>query len=246
MPNNFNSASRLLKILRRVASQSPNAPTLDVWASAFDIDTSEPGSQFRVAERIEALLIEIKAIRIGMAKKGFSDTLYDGPLGRVQGVLTLHMLVQGWGSSSPQLTEQLVLHPLAFCAEILPNEENEISSEEISELEKLLSEFELAETLADIPDALRDLIDRHVALIRDALRMYAITGASSLRKAVRAATGDLVEAQEVIVANKGKPAVAKFGHLWKRVDQISGGLIKAEKIGRIASDAAEWLTKLLP
>lgn len=245
MPDNNNSASRLLKVLRKAAMQNPGVSAPLAWASAFGIPTDRRDHQFRVAERIEALQVEVGAIRKGMHDGKYGSHLYEGPLQNVEQVLSLHLIAHSWGSSVAHLGEKETLYPLAFCAEILPNEEDVISIEDLKSIDDLLEQLEQSLAASDLPQALQDLIVRHTALIRDALLTYAISGAKALRQVIRAAAGDLIEAREIIKEHQESPAVKTLGKVWERVDKVSSAVIKADKMGQIVTVAAGWISKLL-
>ena len=132
-------------------------------------------------------------------------------------------------------------YAVGLWSEILADEEEAIDA---SELLKLLADIEEIEnSLADanIPDALRDLIRRHVENIKTAISRYKIVGARALRRAANDAVVDIVRHKEEFERNAHVDQVGRFGSLVKRVGTWADTVTKIGK----AIEAGKHVVKMI-
>ena len=130
---------------------------------------------------------------------------------------------------------------MAFCSEILPNEEFEITDEEVQSIREKVGDLRATLSDATIPDRLRSLIQHHIELIERALFEYPISGAKALREAGRTALGEMIEVKDDIAIAKGEPAVEALGSLWKSVNKAADYALKSEGLVQLGQKAWEAL-----
>jgi len=230
MPQNINSASRLVTLLRAIPSYPDNTQTLEVWAKLFQvIDNNRNKTSNAVAERLGAMYRELEVVRELMQKANYSEKLYAPSIARVENAISTLLLPGTWNQARQHLTAETFV-ALEFCGEILPSEETQIASAELDEIKARIDE--LAASLADsqLPLRLRTLIEHHVDLIRRALAEYPISGAKALRQAARTALGELIELKETVEANRDAPEINNLGVVWKKVNEAADLALKAEKL----------------
>jgi hypothetical protein len=89
MPNNINSASRLVSLLKSIPGHPDSTQTLEVWANLFGV--SEPNinkKSVAVAELLAVMYRELELIREQMQHAGFSESLYASSITRVEYALS--------------------------------------------------------------------------------------------------------------------------------------------------------------
>lgn len=242
MPKNINSASRLLRILEQHTSHADSVQTLAAWAALLGVnEQNQHRRAVAVGELVHAMNRELHYASVGLAHANFSPHLYKSAFSRIENALSPMLFPATWNQVRQYLTPD-VLTALAFCTEILPNEEAEISTDELSSIRNKLDE--LRETLQDtsMPPRLRSLIQHHVELIEKALFEYPIVGAIALREAGRTALGEMIEAKDEIVSSKGDASVSKLESTWKAVNEAADIALKAEGIAQLGQKAWDALS----
>ena len=245
MAKNINSASRLHRILERHNSHPDGIQTLEAWAALLGVTESRPLRRaVAVGELVHAMHRELESAAIGLASADFSKNLYESAFSRVENALSPMLFPNTWNNVKQYLTSD-VLIALAFCAEILPNEEAEISSEELASIQSKLDELRSTLDDATLPRRLRSLIEHHVALIERALAEYPIAGATALREAGRTALGEMIEAKDEISSARDTPAVSKLEKAWKTVNEAADVALRFEGVAKLSQQAWDFVSKLL-
>jgi len=134
---------------------------------------------------------------------------------------------------------------LAFCAHLLPNEEDEISSDELKKVREALSDLKATLSDATIPDRLRRLIENHINLIEKALQEYPLRGAIALREAGRTALGEVIEAKDEIAAAKNHPSTTKLQKTWDIVNKATDMALKVEQVAQLGQRAWDTISNML-
>ena len=244
MPKNINSASRLVALLRGIPAHPDNTQTLEVWAKLFQITEQNPNRKSSaVAERLSAMYRELEVVREQMQKASYSENLYAPAIGKVEYALSTMLLPNTWNQPRQYLTPETFV-ALEFCSEILPDEEVQISLEELNEISARVEELAASLSGSGLPPRLVALVEHHVGLIRRALSEYPIFGAKALRQAARAALGELVEVRDTITANRDAPEISKLGAIWKKVNEAADVAIKGEKLAQLGQKAWAMLENL--
>ena len=246
MTQKINSASRLFRILERHSSHADNVQTIDAWAGLLDVTEAHPHRRiFAVGELVHAMHRELEHAAAGLASANFSKNLYENAFSRIEHALSPMQFPSSWNHVKQHLAPE-VLTALAFSSEILPNEETQISVEEMGSIRSKLDE--LRGTLEDssLPRRLRSLIEHHVELIERALAEYPVVGAIALREAGRTALGEMIEAKDELASVENNPSVSKLKAAWKTVNEAADFALKAEGVAQLGQQAWQAISKLWP
>lgn len=245
MPKHINSASRLHSILARASGMADNATVLTVWSEAFQIEEpNDARKALRVSERLGWLHQELEILRNQMQGAEFSEELYASPLNRIEQSISTLLLQSNWASCKQYLSADTLL-ALAFCIEILPDEEGQINEADIDAIRSLVRELSEHLSSSTLPDSLKALIQHHIELIERAVAQYPIVGAKALREAARTALGEIIEAKDSIKENQGADEINKLGTVWKKINEVVDFAIKSDKIAQIGQKAWAFLEHLI-
>lgn len=244
MPKHINSASRLLLILQQASSIADQTQTLEAWAKLLGVEEEKSRRPLVVAERVQAAHRELRLMVEALEADNFTKNLYEGHVNRIEHALSILLLPATWNQVKQYVTAD-VLTALAFCAEILPDEESQISDQDIAEIRSRLAELRESLVDANLPARLRSLIQHHVELIEVALAEYPIAGAKVFRKAGREALGEIIEAKDSISPARDSPAVSKLEAMWKKVNEITDVALKGEKLAKLGQRAWDLLSGML-
>ena len=154
-----------------------------------------------VGELVHAMHRELDLAAAGLADAAFSKGLYESAFSRIENAISPMLFSTTWNQVKQYLTAD-VLTALAFCSEILPDEESQISTEELTSIRQKVEDLSTALADAETPPRLRQLIRHHVELIERALSEYAVVGAKALREAGRTALGEMIEVKDEFVPVK--------------------------------------------
>ena len=240
MPQHRNSASRLYAFIAGLPSHADNAQVLSAWASAFGFSGAGGSKEARaVTNQLSLLANEIDLIRHGMVQANFSEALYSSALSALETALSPIQLSTTWNVVRQHFRPEHLL-AIQFCSEILPDEEDEVSDEDLSAIRYLLAELdELASGSNRIPPRLKQLIQSQSTNIRSALASYRVAGAKALRDAVRSSYGELVESKDVIAEHKDSPEVSKLAEVWRKVNSVADAALKLDGVAQLGHRA--WL-----
>jgi hypothetical protein len=245
MTKKINSASRLFRILERHSSHADNVQTLDAWAGLLDVTETHPHRRIvAVGELVHAMHRELEHAATGLASANFPKNLYENAFSRIENALSTMLFPSPWNQVRQYLAPE-VLTALAFSTEILPDEETEISVEELGSIRSKLDELRATLEDSSLPRRLRSLIEHHVELIERALAEYPVVGAIALREAGRTALGEMIEAKGEIASAKDDPAVSKLEAVWKTVNDAADAALKADGIAQLGQQAWQAISKLL-
>lgn len=245
MPKKINSAYRIHKIISSTTNQPPNSPTLGVWAIAFDIkESSGTKIGLKVAQRLDYLLYELTLMKNQLMKSDIEEDTYTSEIKHIELAIDPVYFNSTWNSVTQYLTPVTIKSLLIF-SQSLPNEEIEITSDEINELFARLSELENFLENSTLPDRLIQLINNHIYLIREALYEYPIAGAKALIEARRAAYGEIIEVKDELKENKSAPEIKKHFEILKHFSNIADSAIRIEGVIAIGKKAVPWLESFL-
>lgn len=245
MPQNLNSATRLHRVLQQAGNHGDGVQVMEAWAKIFGIVESNPNKRaLLVAERLAAMQRELEHVQIQMRQANFSESLYTGALTNIEQALSSMLLSGNWNQVKQYLLRETFV-ALAFCTEIIPDEESDISQEALAEISNLVADLRASLLEANISPRLQELIKHHISLIERAIAEYPIAGAKALREAARAGLGELIEVREVLKEEKDAPSVGKLGTAWKRVNEAADIALKAEKLSQLGQKAWTFLENLL-
>lgn len=244
MPKHINSASRLHSLFIQLQRHADQTQVLSGWVQTFAISESTPKRQsIEVARRLENVDRELSLVRIGMSQATYSPSLYEGALSAFDEAASPMLLPHTWNNVRQYLMPQNLLS-LEFCSEILPDEESEISTEELSEILQLVSDLRESAQSENIPTSLQALLLHHVDLIERALAAYPITGIKSLREAAQSGLGELVESKDLVAEHSNTAEVNKLAKVWKKIGQVADGALKADKLIQVGHKAWDLIENI--
>ena len=244
MTKNLNSATRLYRILKKAGTFPDNLQAVDVCAQLLQVQSDHPiRKAVAVGDLLRAMHHELEIAAARLVTASFSKSLYEAPFSRIENAISPLLLPHTWNQVKQYLTPE-VLTALAFCTEILPDEESQISTEDLAVIRKKLDELREAASAPDTAPRLRVLIQHHVSLIEGALAEYLIVGAKALREAGRTALGEMIEVRDEIAPEKGSPAVTKLESTWKSVNNAADLALKGEKLVQLGQKAWDALSGL--
>lgn len=244
MPQNLNSATRLYRLLEQAGNHGDGVQVMETWAKILGITEPKPNKRaLVVAERLAAMLRELEQVQMQMRQANFSESLYANAIANIEHALSSMLLGGSWNQVKQYLQRETFV-ALAFCTEIIPDEETDISPEALAEISALVADLRASTLDAAISPRLRELIEHHISLIERAISEYPIAGAKALREAARTGLGELIEVRDVITEEKEAPSVGKLGAAWKRVNETADIALKAEKLSQLGQKAWAFLEHL--
>jgi hypothetical protein len=202
-----------------------------------------------VLVRLIWLQEELNAIREGMKEKNFSESLYEPSLAQVQNAFAPLALGMKWADNGRVHLKAEVLSALAFCAEILPDEEAAVSEDDLAAIRSAAAELEVLLEVTTLPAQLRAIIKHHIDLIHAALDKYPIAGVAALRDAAWTAAGELMQAQSDPGMGgtdfSSQTEVKQLHGLWDKVNSTVEAAVKTESIYQLGTTAYALAQKLL-
>lgn len=241
MPTNVNSASRIYSLLKSIPAHPDCTQTIEVWAHLFGVDEGNQNKRATaVSEKLGAMFRELGLVEKQMQKANFSSTLYSPAIAQVESAMSTLLLSTNWNNPRQYLTTE-TFTALAFCGEIIPNEEAMIAPEELSEISSLVLKLEECLVDSELPPRLLVLIAHHIAHIRLALSEYPISGAKALLDARRASMGEILEIKEIVNANRDTPEVSQLVKVWEKINEVAEIAYKADKLTQLGKKALELL-----
>lgn len=245
MPQNINSASRLYSLLEQSLNEVDSAQILEVWAKLLGVSESSANRKAAlVSERLRWMYRELELVVAQMHLLDYSEKLYASAISNIEHAMST-MILSGTWSQAKQYLGRDTLVALAFCSEILPDEESQISADELGQIQALIDELCLSISPSELPPRLVTLIQHHIDLIQHALAEYPITGAKALREAARTGLGELIEVKETVKASRETSEISKLGAAWKKVNQVADAALKTDKLAQLGQKAWDALENFL-
>jgi hypothetical protein len=241
MPKNINSASRLVSLLRSIPAHPDNTQSLEVWARLFEIAEENPNRKsIAVTDRLSVMYRELEIVRDEMKKANFSEDLYLATFTSLEHAFSAMLLPASWNSVRQYLTPD-TFTTLAFCGEILPNEESQIDPTEIADIKILLEDLENSLFESNLPVRLYELVIHHIRLIKQALAEYPISGAKALREVKRTAQGEIIEIKKTVDLNTDLPEIKKLDNLWRKFNDATNVAYNIDRAIQLAHKASETI-----
>jgi len=238
-----NSASRIHSVMSRWTSVKQSLPALTGWQQVLEIESRNDARDFiRASERIHILVDEVDLLRDKLHLRGLSASVYGPALTKLENALSPQLLVNQSAHVQQHLTDD-VFTALAFCSEILPVEEDSITTEDFADIVSVIHDLELLLTENSLPSELTALLRRHIRLAELALASYPLRGASAIRDAVKAATGDILFSEsEVSTLPAGQRKTLSV--LWYRMNSLADKAIKVDNLAQLTGRAMTFLESL--
>ncbi|PVE07981.1 hypothetical protein B472_06115 [Limnohabitans sp. Rim28] len=232
-------------ILEKAFTQQEHIQAVEAWANLLGVMDDDPNRRaVRVAELVHAMHRELDLVAAGLAEAHFSKRTYENAFARIEQAISPLMLTASWIQVKQNLTPD-VLTALTFCAEILSDEESQISTDELEDIRQKVEELRATVDDAETPLRLRQLIQHHIELIDRALSEYLIVGAKALRDARRAAMGEIFEVKDELAPFKSSSAFSKLSSAWATLSKATDVALKGEKLVQLVHKGWEALSDIL-
>lgn len=244
-----NAAQRVANYLGRLQKSTPNTPMVEALGVFFDYQPKDPYREH--ARKLELLLSQIDLAVDGLRRDGFPEHLYVRQVSSARDAFTVSALNQQWNHVTGQVTADVKL-AFDWIAYALPDQNDAVEKEALARLLEVLNAISNDKLLHSLPAAWKELIERHINAILDALAAHPITGSAPVEKAVKDLVTDLVvhsdELEETPVPQEAKAFLKKaFGAVKATVDiavKSEKTLTAIDKLYKLASEKGPLLLEL--
>lgn len=238
-----NSASRIHEIMSRWKTVRAEVPALNGWQVVFGMDPMKGARGYiKTSERVHILVDELDLLRDKLHLRGFSANAYGPAFSKIDSALSPEHFINPSANVKQYLSED-VFAVLTFCSEVLPQEEDGISTEDFASVVGVINELELLLSDNSFPSELTALIRRHVRLAETALANYPLRGAAAIKDAVKAATGDILFSEPEMSGLTNDQRRSLSG-LWQSLNNIADKAIKVDNLLQLSGRAVAFLEKL--
>lgn len=254
----MNPASRILVLYDKALNFQPGtgAPFLRLWGSALGIsENADHTHEDEVAAGLTALRAEIELLRARLLDRGCPPQLFDSQTNRIKAIASTTLLGQDCKGVRTEHKNEVRL-VLEWAAWTLPDDEDEMPSEEMSSLLAELDGIAVSLDQAGLPPRTRDFIARQIDLIRAALRLYGIRGIAPVKEALERSLGAVAVAgagvakEQGAISPEGRTLLQKFAGVIDKVAKVADNADKirkgAEVAGSLGAAVHSALTKYLP
>lgn len=228
-------------------------PTLlDKWVDVFGIKEPDQTRRiFAVWEKLGLLYREIAVAERAMLDTGISPDLYEEAFRDACQAITPANLTAVWQNHQFMVKDD-TLKTLAFCVELLPNEERLLEEEELDRVWERLEELKEEIDSSELSDEVRAFIREEIAIIEEALDGYEITGARAFRHAFVDASFSYSEHESVVTAHEDAPEMKRLVGIWSTLGKLNERSELVQKLlgsgirmGKFIGDAADQINKVL-
>ena len=208
---------------------------------------------FQVTEKLLLLSKELdRAFKQTKENVNLSSELYESAFSAVEKIIDPKNLYLSWAQTTKQLLTKETLDRLQMCYELLPNEEELISEEDIEALLNEIDEFESSIHEASYSDELKLFVTQQLKALKDALRDYLIVGLRAFKDGYWEAHTSILKNQESLrgaTPKEKKTLLAKIGTFWDRInlmaDKATGTADKTSRLLMSGNKIIEYGSELL-
>jgi hypothetical protein len=234
----MNPAARLLLIYDTLIKQPNNLQMVQTWADVFGINKEDPHFEDDVNSCVIALRAEIVFARQRLDAKGVPASLTSPGFDRLRNVAAPGQFHSQWHGHRGNINPPECRKVFEWAAwALLEEDEPDMPAEDMKELRAELESLDAALRDTEMSPYLRDFIERQVATIRAALRVYGVQGARPLQDALQKVAGAYtvertrVEAEHAAAPEAAKGVIAKAGQVVKKAADVCDSLGKIGKFG---------------
>lgn len=250
----MNTAGRLLSIYDRLIGRgrSNDMAMLNVWADVFELPTSSRHLEDDVVTCLQALRAEMELLRAKLLALDIQDELMQPGMARFRKVASPTHLNAGWNGLWEEASKPE--NRLAFLWAnwaLRDQDEEDMSSEELSGLQGELDALEQSLQDADMSAYLRDFVQRQIDAIRTALRVYRVQGVKPIEKALQQVAGaytiekSKVQEEYAMASEPAKDVLARVGGVIEKTAKVAENLDKIKKAGEGAWSLVSTVAPLL-
>jgi hypothetical protein len=230
MPRNINSAYRVHEVLAKAIKEGSHQEAMwQALAKAFSIlNMSGQKVIFEVTRMLELFYGELEKTRQQMEASNFSSDLFAPTFKTIAERVTPGLMHNAWGGYANDL--QGTLHSLRFCSEILPNEENLMSEEQLLYIREMLETLESKLVAGNLPIYVQEFIIEQIQIIRKALRDYIIVGGKAFKRALADGFISYNENEETIIQYQETEELKLLLDTWDQVSTAAKHTVKPKKL----------------
>jgi hypothetical protein len=240
-----NPASRILAILRLLGQQRHDVAAHESWAKVFGLEANGAHVEDEIALALHALRAEITLVEQQLAAMNVPAEAYAAWLSRCRNGCSITRLHQTTKTIMDDVGRPEVALVLEWASWALRAEdENELDQATLDDLLAQMADLEAALRTAPLTPYGRGFVERQIATIKAAIRLYRVKGGKALRDGFGnvAAAYKIEEAaitREVAQApEEGKSVVSrlfegvkKVGELCDATSKIHAGIDSAVAMG---------------
>jgi len=221
MGTKINSAYRIYNIFKNnLDTQNEGQQNVEVWSKVFDIN--EPDhlqKSFRVLEKLTLLKKEMENSNNLMSNIDISKETYTKVFEALKNVLNPQLLYHPWNTVKQHMKPD-IMNLLKICSELLPDEEELISEEEIEGIKNEIETLEKHIEGGKYSDSLKSFVKEQLVLLNTAISNYKIQGAKAFNQSYYEAHTILFKNVEVFKDKDSKILLKKIGSIWNNVLSI--------------------------
>jgi hypothetical protein len=217
----INSAYRIYKIFENnLTAQNEGLQNVEVWSKIFGINESDHlQKSFRVLEKMTLLKKEMENSAYMMSNVDISKDTYAKVFESLKNVLNPQLLYHQWNTVTQQMKPD-IMNVLKICSELLPDEEDLITEEEILSIINEIESLEGHIDESEYSDVLKSFVKEQLSLIKTAISNYKIQGAKAFNQSYYDAHTVLFKNAEVFKDKDSKTILKKIGSIWNNVLSI--------------------------
>jgi len=244
MEKKNNSAGRLWGILGQISKTGGNTNMLKAWMAVLRIgNIDQKKAPFEIARKIDLLQDELIEARREMQKKHYSEDIYSVGFEAAEAILQMGAIYGNIDSYRNHLTPE-ALKALKFVAETIPDDEDEVTPEQLSELQAEIDRLREKIESGDLPSNVKLFIYKQIAIIENAIRDYSIVGAKAFKTAFDEALPDIAMNKEDIAEYAETEEIKTLGTIWDKAIQYGGNAFKYGSYAATAVKVIETVIKI--
>ena len=231
----MNSAARLLNVISKLLAHPVDTQTLChvVWANVFELGSGPEDKHDAVISTLQAIRAEIDLTTTALEAKGITPALYVDQFNRLRTVVSPAYFNASWSGLVGTINQPDTRLAIAWAAEVLPDNESEVSIEERSALLDEVSALLATLDGADLPPAVRSFIGKQLKNIQASLRMYDVRGVKVVAEAIEQFAGAAMVARSTLKSEVANATPAARGFMARAnglVTKVVNVLELAEKV----------------
>jgi hypothetical protein len=216
-----------------------------VWSAALELPTAEGldkqelvnGALVVVQTETRIMLEQLRALQT------IDSAAFEKIVAEIRNLLSAVYLGHQWSAVKAQISDSILM-ALPLFAGLLPDQENEISKEELNDLEKYLLDLEQMLRDTDIPTELSTIFRLQISAIRQALIFYAVTGKKAIEAATTSSIGELLMRKNDFQQVETTPFWKRYAEFWPKICAVVDGADKVEKVAKITERVIFLLGKI--
>lgn len=245
-----NAASRSRWVLLNALHQGDGVTTLSAWDEVILGGSGEAIEDFEVIRLVEALRSEIQLAERQLASAGVPESTFKPHFQKAYQATDLKNVNAPWQHYKQYITPEVLLC-FSFATHIIPEDEPEFDEEQISEIEKLITDLKESLESTEVDAALRHFVEQQIRLLERGIHDLRIRGSKALKKCYVEGLGEIVENSHTIQEHSNSPIIEKLRKAWhglqaatEKASEMNKSLETWAKLIEKGSDLIDGFSKL--